>query len=84
VNKFTTRIGLFALTFLGIVFLPWWISVLFLAYFVASIPIYAEVIFFGFLYDVLYAPRFPMPYTGLIVAVVTLALVSIIKTRIRT
>src|SRR3989338_10040261 len=83
-DKIFIRIVAFIITFGLFVNLPWWISVLWLAGLTIYFPLYLEVLFFCFLFDTLYLPRYEFPYTALSVAFVFLLLVYFIRTRIRT
>ncbi|MCX6702123.1 MAG: hypothetical protein NTX96_02950 [Candidatus Zambryskibacteria bacterium] len=77
------RILIFILTFILVVMLPWWISILVLAGLTIYFPLYLEVLFFGFLFDALYSVKYNFPYTGLTIALVFLVIVLFIKTRIK-
>ena len=83
-NKVSTRVGLFVLTTVIVVLLPWWLTVVVLIFEVLYIKNYVEVIFFGFLIDLLYSVKYPFPYFGILLSTVFLISVMFIRTRIRT
>lgn len=73
----------FIVVFLLVVILPWWLSVVILIGLTIYSSLYLEVLFFGFLIDVLYTIQYNFPYTGLVTATVFLLITMFIKTRIR-
>lgn len=83
-NEFYKRAGLFGLMYIVVVIVPWWLSAVLLFGLTVYFSNYVEVLFFGFLFDVLYASQFPMPFLGLLIATVFLMAVILIKTQIRT
>ena len=78
------RVILFVLVLIGIVVLPWWLSVVILVGLTIYIPFYPEVLFFGFLFDTLYVSHYTFPYTALTIATMFLIVVMFVRTRIRT
>ena len=78
------RVLFFILGFISILIVPWWISSIFLLGLSIYFPLYLEVLVFGFLFDTLYASRYNFPYVGLAVATILLAIVLIVRTRVRT
>jgi hypothetical protein len=83
-NTPLVRIILFILVFGCVTMLPWWVSTAVLIGLTIYFPYYLEVLFFGFLFDTLYASSYRFPYTGLTVAVVFLLVTMLVRTRIRT
>jgi len=83
-NLIFIRILIFVLTLVFVVVLPWWISVLILVGLTVYFSLFLEVLFFGFIFDVLYLVKSNFPYTGLSIATIFLLLVILIKTQIRT
>jgi len=73
----------FFLILILVVILPWWLSTLLLFGLTIYLPFYLEVLFFGFLLDLLYSPSFSFPYIGLTFATVLLLIIMFIKTQIR-
>ena len=82
-KDYIIRILVFVLALVLFVISPWWLSILIAIGLTIYFPFYLEVLFFGFLFDVLYSVRFSFPYTGLMVATTLLLSVMFIKTRIR-
>jgi hypothetical protein len=82
-NSIFIRIVVFILTFLSVIVLPWWISVPIIIFFNFYFQFYLEVLFFGFMFDVLYLVRYSFPYTGLSVATIFLLIIMFIKTRVK-
>jgi len=76
------RILVFIAAFIVLVVLPWWVSMVVLLGLTIYFPFYLEVLFFGFLFDVLYPAQFN--YLGLILATILLIIVLFVKTRLRT
>ena len=82
-NTPAIRIILFIIVYLAVTVLPWYFTVLILAGFTIYFPLYIEVLFFGFLYDMLYAQKYTFPYEGLILATVFLIVTLFVKANIR-
>ncbi|HEY4505187.1 MAG TPA: hypothetical protein VJG67_00650 [Candidatus Paceibacterota bacterium] len=82
-NGILVRILLFVVVFLSLLLLPWYISCLILVSLTIYLPLYPEVLFFGFLFDILYAVNFQFPYIGLTTSAVFLVIVYFTKTQIR-
>ncbi|MEQ1561566.1 MAG: hypothetical protein ABL899_02495 [Nitrospira sp.] len=78
------RFLLFILMFVLVVILPWWVSVPILFGLTIYYNFYLEVIFFGFLFDLLYSVKYTFPSIGLSIAMVFLLIMIFIKTQIRT
>ena len=78
------RVIFFVLTFVAVVVLPWPISAVFLIAETIYFSYYLEVLFFAFLFDTLYSPKFTFPLNPLTIAFVLLVVVSFVKTQIRT
>jgi hypothetical protein len=76
------RILVFIAAFIVVVILPWWVSTAVLLGLTIYFPFYLEVLFFGFLFDILYPIQ--SNYLGLILATAFLIVVLFIKTRLRT
>ena len=83
-TKPLVRGTLFILLLILVIVLPWWLSAIILICLTIYIPFYLEVLFFGFLFDTLYAPRFVFPYSGLTISTIFLVTVMFVRTRIRT
>ena len=83
-SPFYTRIILFIVMYIVVLVMPWWLSVVLLALCTVYMPVYIEVLFFGFVFDTLYASKFVFPYVGLLCSLVFLVAVLLIRTRIRT
>ena len=62
--------------------LPWWLSAIILIGLTIYIPLYLEVLFFGFLFDTLYSAS--KGHVALISATIFILVVTFIRTRIRT
>ncbi len=77
------RILVFILALIGILMLPWWISTVVLIALTIYFPFYLEVLFFGFLFDILYASREHFPFFALSLAAIFLIIVSFVRSRIR-
>lgn len=77
--KIWQRLLLFVVVFIGVSILPWWLSVIVLAGLTVYIRFYFEVIFFGFLFDILYSNQ----HVGIISALVFLLIVEFVRTRVR-
>lgn len=84
--KIWQRILLFVVVYIFVLVLPWWLTALVLAGLTIYLPLYAEILFFGFLYDILYATKYTDVYlhTGLLTATIFLLVVMYVKTKIRT
>lgn len=83
-NISAPRVLAFFVAFICVILLPWWLSAFVLFGLTIYFKTYYEVLFFGFLFDILYSPSFSFPYIGLIVATVFLSAVFVVKTQIRT
>jgi len=83
-HPFLLRVIFFFITFVVVVTLPWWVSVLALVTLTIYFQTYFEILFFAFLFDVLYSVRYVFPHTALTFALVFLIITMFIKTRIRT
>lgn len=77
------RILIFIVVAVLVLILPWWLSVPVLIFFTIYIPLYFEVIFFGFMFDVLYSASLKFPLAGLSAATVFLLVVYFVRTQIR-
>ena len=73
------RILLFVAVYICALVLPWWLTALALIALTIFVPTYVEVIFFGFMLDVLYSNQ----HIGLVSATIFLILVMIVKSRVR-
>lgn len=78
--KIWQRVLLFAVVWVCVLTLPWWLSAILLSAMTIIVPIYLEALFFGFLFDTLYSSN----HAGLISAMVLLLVVMFARTRIRT
>ena len=80
------RILLFVSMYICVLVLPWWLTVIVLAGLTIYLHLYLEVVFFGFLFDTLYATKYSNTFFhfGLLSATVFLLLVMFVKTKIRT
>jgi len=83
INPVNVRILTFIVALIFIVILPWWLSTLMLLGLVIYFPLYFEVLFFGFIFDMLYVTEIIFPYTALTATFVVLLAVYFIKTQIR-
>lgn len=83
-NKFGFRSIFFLATALAVIVSPWWIFGPIVVLQTLYVKNYVEVIFFGFLVDILYSVQYPFPYTFLVFSTVFIILVMFVKTRIRT
>ena len=83
-NQPWVRVILFILVFGCVTMVPWWLSAMVLVGLTVYFPYYLEVLFFGFLFDRLYAGSLTFPHTGLILAFLFLLGTMFIRTRIRT
>jgi len=79
INRPIVRIPLFILVFVLVLVLPWWLTSILLIALTIYFPFYAEVLFFGFLFDILYGSK----NYALIIATVFLLATMFVKTRIR-
>ncbi len=70
--------------FVGVLVLPWYISVLALVGLIVYYPVYIEGLFFAFLFDTLYSSQLTFPFTALTIASVFVLIVFFVRTRIRT
>jgi len=77
------RALIFIIVYVGLLVLPWWLSVIILFCLNIYFPIYWEILFFGFIIDSLYAVNYGFPYTGLTTAFILLAITVFVKTQIR-
>jgi len=78
------RVVFFALTFVAVVVLPWWISALLLIAETIYFSYYLELLFFAFLFDTLYSPKLTFPLNALTLSFALFLIVWFVKTRIRT
>jgi len=80
------RILLFVAMYVCVLVMPWWITIFVLAGLTIYLPLYSEVLFFGFLFDILYATKYSNSFLhfGLLSATTLLLLVMFVKTKIRT
>ncbi len=83
-NKYTVRIAAFVLVCFAVITLPWWIMAIILVGLTVYFSLYIEVLFFGFLFDILYSAHNSFPYTALTLALVLLSVVSLVRPYIRT
>src|SRR3990167_6497924 len=72
INPVNVRILTFIVALIFIVILPWWLSTLMLLGLVIYFPLYFEVLFFGFIFDMLYVTEIIFPYTALTATFVVL------------
>ena len=77
------RIPLFIIVFIFVLILPWWLSTLILIGLTIYFPFYLEVLFFGFLFDTLYASDYRFPFIGLIFGTIFLLVTIFARTRMR-
>lgn len=88
----TLRVVFGAILFVGVLFFPWWLTVLAMIFGVILFPWYIEAIFFGLLIDVLYAgthgaepfgsaifPPLGFPFTFTLLALIVVITVSLLK-----
>ena len=78
--KIWQRVILFVAVYACVLVLPWWLSAVVLVGLTVYLPVYFEVIFFGFLLDTLYSDQ----HYFILAATIFLILVILIKTKIRT
>ena len=83
-NQYLFRFFVLILTIISVMVLPWWISVIILIGLTVYLKLYIEIIFFGFLFDVMYPARYVFPLTFLSCATIFLLVVMFVKTHIRT
>ncbi len=76
-------ISFFAVLFMVLV-LPWWLSFFLLLAIVIYVDFYLEVLFFGFIVDILYGVKVGFVYPALSLSLSLLLLVYFVKTQIRT
>ncbi|MEQ1500152.1 MAG: hypothetical protein ABL917_02120 [Parcubacteria group bacterium] len=69
--------------FFVVVVMPWWISLPLLVILTFYFDFYLEVVFFGFLFDSIYAIQYDLIYSFLNFATVVLLVSLYVKTRIR-
>lgn len=79
-----TRIILFILMFVMIGIIPWWLTSIFLIILAIYIPFYPEIIFFGFVMDVLFHDGKTLIPTGLVLSLSVYVIINLVRTRIRT
>ena len=70
-------------TFIAVIVLPWWLSMIILIILIVYFPVYIEAMFLAFLFDTLYADKYRFPYIALTSATIFLLLIMFVKTRIR-
>jgi len=78
------RVVLFVLVYIAVLTLPWWLSAVLLAGLTVFVPMYVEALFFGFLFDTLYASKFSFPYLALSIAFCLLVIVTFARPYVRT
>lgn len=78
------RTFLFVLMLFLIGFSPWWIYGLFLLILNIYIPYYYELIFFGFLIDLLYSDNVLVVSPVLAISIIVFTLTNIVRSKIRT
>lgn len=78
-----SRIFLFIIMLILVAVLPWWLSAAFLVVLTIYIPMYSEVVFFGFMFDMLYSYKKTLLPVGLTSAFVVFVLINLIRTQIR-
>lgn len=78
-----SRIFLFVVMLILVAVFPWWLSVAFLLVLTIYIPMYSEVVFFGFLFDSLYSFQRTLLPAGLTSAFVAFTLINLIRTQVR-
>lgn len=83
-SRIKVRIPLFIVVTILIVMLPWWLSIALIVFLTSIIPFYFEVLFYGFIFDVLFSARLSFPLTGLTIALAFLLIVYFIRSQIRT
>lgn len=69
--------------FIGVLTLPWWLSVMLLMACIIYFPLYIEALFLAFLFDTLYATQYEFPQIGLLIATMILLITMFVRTRIR-
>lgn len=74
----------FIAIFILVLILPWWLSVLLLFGLTVYIRFYPEVLFYGFLIDVLYSDRHTLFPYGLVFATILFLSIYFVRERIRT
>lgn len=82
-NTTFVRLGLFISVFLSIVFLPWWLTLVFLVTLAIYFPLYIEIIFFGFLFDNLYLVSNKFPYVSLVLTTLVLIIILFARKHVR-
>ncbi len=78
------RVLVFLITFFLIVTFPWWFAVILVVVLTVYFKDYYEIIFFGFLSDMLYSSHFSLTYSLGLYASVILIMISFAKKYIRT
>ena len=82
-NTTVVRLIIFISVFLSIVFLPWWLTLIYLIGLAFYFPLYLEIVFFGFLFDHLFLASKSSPYKALILTAVVLIVITFIRNQIR-
>ncbi len=77
------RFLLFIFVLIFVLLLPWWLSGIALLFLTIYIPFYPEVIFFGFLIDVIYSTGYAFPSLGLLIATVVFIVILYLRPYIR-
>jgi hypothetical protein len=83
-GKLKIRIPLFIVVAILIVMLPWWLTLALIVFLTVIIPFYFEVLFYGFIIDVVYGVNLSFPLIGLTSGAVFLLIVSFVRSQIRT
>lgn len=78
------RIFLFILMFVLVAILPWWLSGIFIIMLSVYIPFYPEMIFFGFLIDILFYDKKALFTPALTISLLVYVIINLVRTRIRT
>ena len=78
------RIILFFGMLVAVLALPWWLTAIFLFVLAWYFEFYLEIVFFGFLVDLLYFPKSSYFYPAMTLSLLCLLLILFIKPRIRT
>ena len=82
-NTTVVRLLIFVSVFLSIVFLPWWLTLIYLIGLAFYFQLYLEIVFFGFIFDHLFLSSRETPYKALILTTVILAIIIFIRNQIR-
>ncbi len=82
-NSTVERLILFVVVFLSVLYMPWWLTLVFLIILAFHFPLYLEIIFFGFLFDHLFLASQKVPYASLIITTIILIIIYFVRTNIR-